>query len=454
MISKKISLEAILALVIIAPFLVISFYNHAALDDWWYAGIYKTNGLWGAQSYWYQNYTARFFSNFLMTLAPLSFGWIEGNKIMPVLFIFLLFITFYYASSILMKEYPASKLALSLWITVTYLLIQRDYFECLYWLSANVVYQYPMLLFILQALLIYQGATRQKNLFYSIIIIFLSIAIVGSNEVLGGLVLAELCLLAVFAFYFNRFKVASTVLVIVVLGCWAFMLTAPGNWSKISELERERLTPFSLSNAIKYSIISSGYYTLFLIKQPSVWCLVLLATPVIRHSIKKFFSFVTMKFTVALAACALISLTMYFISIYPSGVLIPPLRITNLAMIFLFLGMVVFVAGLSEKLSVVNKAVLFLIRKKKILMLICLFSAALTPTKYNQLLTDLISGKASTYNSKMYNRYSILRNTDSDTLVLNKLTNVPRTIIATDISGQARKNIDNVFNKNIEILMR
>ena len=59
---------------IIIPFVVISFYNHPALDDWWYAETYKQNGFWGAQQYWYNHYTARFFSNFIMTIAPLSFG--------------------------------------------------------------------------------------------------------------------------------------------------------------------------------------------------------------------------------------------------------------------------------------------------------------------------------------------------------------------------------------------
>src|SRR5438552_3794747 len=99
------NLNLYLPLLIIAPFIIISFFNHPALDDWWYAEVYKQFGLIGAQQYWYNHYTARFFSNFVMTVAPLSFGWIEGHKVMPAVFLVCLYRTFFYIVKTFFKNF-------------------------------------------------------------------------------------------------------------------------------------------------------------------------------------------------------------------------------------------------------------------------------------------------------------------------------------------------------------
>lgn len=135
-----------LPVLFIAPFVIISFYNHPALDDWWYAEVYKQYGMWGAQEHWYMNYTGRFASNFIMTLEPLSFGWIAGHKLTPIFYLSGLYGTIVYAAKNIFIGIETNKYLLSAWIMLTYLLIQRDYFESIYWLSANTLYQVTFLL--------------------------------------------------------------------------------------------------------------------------------------------------------------------------------------------------------------------------------------------------------------------------------------------------------------------
>src|SRR5690349_20140534 len=106
-----------LPFIIIVPFIVISFFNHPALDDWWYAEVYKQHGFFGAHQYWYTHYTARFFSNFLMSMEPLALGWIEGHKVMPIAFIVFLYFTFSYISRVFFRDHRGNTYALPLWIT-------------------------------------------------------------------------------------------------------------------------------------------------------------------------------------------------------------------------------------------------------------------------------------------------------------------------------------------------
>jgi hypothetical protein len=68
---------------------------------------------------------------------------------MPVIFIICLFATFYFICHTFFQSTGSRKIVLPLWITAAYLLVQRDYFESLYWLSANIVYQFAMISFLL-----------------------------------------------------------------------------------------------------------------------------------------------------------------------------------------------------------------------------------------------------------------------------------------------------------------
>lgn len=454
--SNPLKFSIYLPVIILVPFIIISAYNHPALDDWWYAETYVRYGLTGAQTYWFNHYTARFVSNFLMTIAPLSFGWMEGEKVMPIVFLLCLYATFFYVAKTFFKSFTNRRHILALWFTVAYLLIQRDYFECLFWLSSNVVYQFPMLFLMLHVTMVYK-IYYEKNYQTNLLIaaIFLSILITGSNEVLGGLILVEAFSLLVVSFYQKRLKTFSIILLSIQLICWIIMFMAPGNWSKINDATRDHVYTFFFIKAISYSVLSIGYYSIFLLKQPSVWLLILLSLPVWKYLLINKLSIKNINYFLLIAFCSFCcAFAVYFISIYPTGILIPPLRVTNVAMVFSFSGISLIVLWFFEKIVALKKLQSSLLKKRYIMMSACFVFAVVTPTKYQQLITDITSGRAKNYNRMMYSRYETIRQSNADTLYLKKVVDLPKTIIALDVTGKVSEDIGLVFDKSNTVVLR
>jgi hypothetical protein len=446
---KKI-IEVAVPVCIIVPFIIISFYNHPALDDWWYAEVYKEFGFLGAQEYWYTHYTGRFFSNFAMTLAPLSFTWIEGHKLLPVVFLGCLYSVFYYISNSFFKPFASRKYVLALWFTAGYLLIQRDYFESIYWLAANVVYQFTFLFLLLHFSFLYQVVVERKDgIWRQCLAIFLGVFITGSNETMGGLVLAAAFALLAYQVYRKKISVFVVLLCISQVISWVIMFAAPGNWAKISDATQEHIYTMSFWKSVQHSILSTGYYGVYLLRQPSVWCLVVILFPASHYLFTRSTNIINKRKWLILGSIIsiCISLLIYFISIYPTGIFIPPLRVTNIAIVFIFLFIMLATMLMVDKTSGFLRFLKFTSTYQSVIMLLCMAFAVFTPTKFRDLLKDITSGKAQAYNNEMFNRYALIKANKADTIILPKLNHIPRTIIATDVTGHVQQKMGIVFGK-------
>ena len=81
--------------------------------------------------------------------------------------------------------------------------------------------------------------------------------------------------------------------------------------------------------------------------------------------------------------------------------------------------------------------------------------AVVRPAKNQQMLTDLTWDNAKKYNETMYLRYEKLKSTNSDTCYLDSLTNVPRTIVATDVGkAEVGQNTGLIFCKSDKAIFR
>lgn len=432
------TLSWLMPILIIIPFFWISLYNHPALDDWWYAEVFKQHGFIGAQQYWYNNYTARFFSNVVMTLSPLSFSYFIGSKIVPIFFIACLFFTFYFIVKTLRLTFVRQPFVASLWLCIIYLLIQRDYFESIYWMSATVVYQFTFLYWLLHITILYSVFLEKKiSKLKSFVLLITAFAITGSNEILGGLLLLETSWLLIYCWK-NKFIRTHTALQIILLAvCWIFMFLAKGNWSKISDATQEHVYTFDLLKSLYHSFISVAYYSFFLLKQPVLYATSFFLFIIIKKKNKIYLLITSISF--------LIAGIIYFISIYPTGILIPPLRVTNIAIPFVFIGLLSLLQIVFSFLLKANFT-LTKIHKTFIIFLAVLFTIVIN-TPYQKLLIDLKSSAAKHYNIEMKQRYKIIKSSETDSINLPILKNIPRTIIATDVTGPVFENIPLIFNK-------
>jgi len=77
---------------ILLPFVLLSFYARPAADDFSYADSVMKYGFWNAQTYWYTQWSGRFFSTLLVTLfcRPAIMG--EAYQLGPLLVMGLLFV--------------------------------------------------------------------------------------------------------------------------------------------------------------------------------------------------------------------------------------------------------------------------------------------------------------------------------------------------------------------------
>src|SRR6201986_1408000 len=76
-------------ILLLAPFLLVSFYNHPQVDDFLCPALVRNHGFWKTEGMLYDRVPPRYFELALSSLTPLSFGNFSGYKIIPFAFILL-----------------------------------------------------------------------------------------------------------------------------------------------------------------------------------------------------------------------------------------------------------------------------------------------------------------------------------------------------------------------------
>lgn len=101
-------------------------------------------------------------------------------------------------------------------------------------------------------------------------LLLLGCLITGSNETLGGLILAATGLLFIRKMLNKKPVLFYAILLSVLILSWIAMFIAPGNWKKIEYATAEHIHTFELLPSFKYSFLACGYYAVYLLKQPAV----------------------------------------------------------------------------------------------------------------------------------------------------------------------------------------
>ena len=184
------------------PFVFISVYNQPAIDDFWNANTVIEHGRLGTVIFYFQNVSARFFSNFLMSfLNTLPYGSIWIFKMWPVAIILLLFSSFLflYASFLSGKTTIKKPIIAALVFVVLHVANIRVLFEGLYWMSSTICYQVAICLFAVATGAIVR-CLRARSFFYSLIAILSSLLIPGAAESLSPVyifVLASILIISI-----------------------------------------------------------------------------------------------------------------------------------------------------------------------------------------------------------------------------------------------------------------
>ena len=242
-------LAAGLVLLCLLPFVVLAFDSHPALDDFQDAVMRRRLGFWEAQKELYQHWTGRYTSSVLLTDAsPLHWGdqwpryyfligWSAMLALAGGLYTCLTTLT--------APAWPwqtrglATGTMLALWLAQA-----PSVAECLYWYNAVAVYTWPaaLQLWWLAALvqLVRDTPGARGSTGRTLLTAALSIAVVGSNEVVALMVLAGLGYAIIWAWYWHRRRVPvlGGLLGVVLLAAAASFL-APGNSNRLATIAHQ-----------------------------------------------------------------------------------------------------------------------------------------------------------------------------------------------------------------------
>ena len=250
------------ALAISLPLVVLAFYNHPSpTDDYCFANTSMRYGFWESQQIYYDGWSGRFFHNFIVHGSPLTFGWLAGYKVYPIVLLILLALSFYaFASQWLHGSFGTrAKLGLAAGLFVGFMATLASLAEFLYWYAGMACYSLSgvFLLFLLAVLLAHQRRGFGWQPGYIILESLLLTGIIGSSETSMVMGMSVVGLIAV-GELIQRRRLSVAILVLLgvgIISCY-FLIKAPGNAIRMGMNPNSANIPLTLLSSLKYA---AGY---------------------------------------------------------------------------------------------------------------------------------------------------------------------------------------------------
>lgn len=436
----------------ILPFLVISVFNNPFADDFCYHNKSRDLGFWKAQSYWYNEWSGRYFASAILSLKSLISESFLVYKLIPILLICLLFIALYLLSSAVFSTYnKRDLLVITFFILSIFIAQMPSIVEGFYWLAGAVTYQLSNILTLFFLFFLIELITTKKNKFLILSTVF-SFFIIGSNEI--SMLLLSTIVFIIFGYKSiqqRKINLQLLTIVIAIIIFSVFEITAPGNYVRSSEFPQKK--------QLFYSLFKSVYH---LIDSLAIWLpLIFLSLLVLFDHFKNNLASINsslFKVNPLIICITVLAIPFigFFIGYWSMGWILPPRAINTIYLYFLlgtvYLFFVLFVTtkqhnSLFVDLSKWAKKILFFI------ILIQMGFSKNIKTAY----MDLIKGKAYHYNLELKNRYSLIKQSSNSKIYVPKLINTPKTIFIDDISYDSENWVNECFNnyfKPKEIILK
>ncbi|MFO1422663.1 MAG: DUF6056 family protein [Candidatus Competibacteraceae bacterium] len=238
---------------VITLFIALSFFDYPSADDFCYAAKARQLGFFGAQAFWYENWSGRYTLNFTYTAFSLLGDIFKIYHFPPIILLISTWLGFCFVIAKVSRG-QISKLFIFLTggiCTVLFISGTPNIAQTFYWPGGSFTYQIPnVLLLFLLGLLIWRETTAIGK--YTRILIFslsslLVIIIIGANEISLLLTDAILFCGTVHALWTQRDSRAFWIgLLLIAIGAALVSVSAPGNYQRYASLDNVtqlRLTP-------------------------------------------------------------------------------------------------------------------------------------------------------------------------------------------------------------------
>lgn len=418
------------------PFIIISFFNHPAIDDYWSANTIIKNGRVGAIIYFYNHVSGRYFSHLLMSFTnslPYNDVWIF--KAAPVLFLLLLFYSICRFFLTINESADKRDIALAALCAVAlHVINMRSLFEGLYWLSSTMVYELCIVILLLAISSLIKGVRTNKrgSIVASIILSFL---LPGTYEAIAPVYTIFLILY----FLLKRTdKKAQVIIALNIAGTVAgiiLVLLSKGNFIRIrnDSIHYDQSVVF----AAYQTISTAGYYFFIFALNPVNILAVLLLLPYLMKSstrVKNMLSALKPLNNIFLLPILCIAcLCCLYFPLYYFEADIPFPRIT---IVFFILSVIFFLILVTHLITVLKsfKQKIYLLISwqvyKKYVWPLFITSLFLTPN-FLSVMKDLTTGKAYNYNKEAFAHDQLIRSCTNDTCYVPRFNNWPSSIQST-----------------------
>lgn len=423
----------------ILPYLFISIYTNPGADDFMYGYLGKKDPLIKNLLYQYHFWSGRYTANIFVLTGPLSFNSLVIYKIIPIILIMLTVGGFsFLLKSIIGKGITTlDNYIISISLGLLYLYQMPTIGEGFYWYTGSVTYQLGNIFAIIYLSLLFRLSEKNYLLSNKIIHLALTSSIafvaIGFNEVLMIFILLfSLLVLCISIYRKSNFKIWATYFIFICAGFAAISILAPGNYVRESFYPEKH----QFFHSLLYSIAQTGRF--FLIWTSSAPLFIM---SVIFYYFNKKLSASVPIFSASFYLHPIVSTCLLFFIIFASvfpaywvtGIL-GQHRTLNIAYFFFiilwFINLNVWFNFFKQKLNYQQplslKSIYFLV-------LITLGCFLFAKNGFD-CSSDIITGRARSYDTQMKKRYSIVAES-KDTIFFSQIIDPPRSFHVYDITN-------------------
>lgn len=440
-----------LLILIIFPFILISFFNNPATDDFYLANLSLKHGLTEVHFWHYNNWSGRYFSNGILFFSPLYFDNIYLFKIIPIILLLLfVFAVKYLVSSVFYSISNQQKWTISSILLLLYFIQVPEVCSAFYWLPGAITYQFGVSLSLL-FISFYIRFERCKNYIFLILSLLFIMFSMGCNEIIT--ILNSVLIGIYFVYQFlktKRFNFPLLLIVIVAVFFASIELFAPGNSARSETI--------TVKHDLLYSFFKSLIHsTLFILK----WIPILLLF-VLFYS-KKIYKIIATNYIKWLHpkwSFSILFLNL-FISLFPSfyiqNNMIADRSLNSIYFYFILSALYAILClmkFLKDKYNFeiqLNKSI-----KTALTLIVVFFTFSDSPI--TNAYEDLINGKAYLYDKQMKNRFELIKNSAEKEIVVPALTKKPETLfidnimgLTTDIENWKNHDISEYYGKSVTV---
>lgn len=425
---------------VLLPFLILSFFNHPASDDFCYTNFIRDNQFWAAQVKHYLIWTGRFTATFLLTIDPIDLQDLTAYKILPIALLLLFSISiFLFIKSLLPNLSRKDRTILSFLILFLYLYYIPSTAEAFYWRAGSITYQLASALSLLLFTTIRYLQQQQsvfKRMVFTILACLLAIIAIGLNETSMIIIFVIVSLWTFGWIFIRKEKRTDMILILVItLAATIIVVIAPGNAMRMAEKPEKFQFLFSLVGAVKITLVN------ILRWMPMPILILGVFSPLLNkigYSIKTQYDLTWMRlwhlmlFGIFLFCFIVLC---FFPSFWSQGGR-PPYRTINVIYLLFILGTFFLASLFFAYLQNKNSPVPEIPQGVQLFLILSIFSIVVAkPNNIREAYLDILKGTAYHYDQEMDERYRLIENCSQDTCNIPALKNKPKTILSSDLSS-------------------